>query len=174
MPQLQQCGIRAVSETYTTAHGNTGSLAHWTRPGIKPTSSWFLVGFVSSAPWRELPHVSFWIKVFICFEYISCTGIAGPYGSSVCVCVCVCVCVFLGLNSWHMEVPRPGVQLELQLLAYAPATAMPDPSHVCDLHPSSWQHQILGPLSEARDQTHILMDANWVHYLWATTGTLLW
>jgi len=31
------------------------------------------------------------------------------------------------------------------------ATAMPDPSHICDLHHSSWQCQILNPLSKARD-----------------------
>ena len=35
--------------------------------------------------------------------------------------------VFLGLHLWHMEVPRLGVQLELQLPAYTTATAMPDP-----------------------------------------------
>ena len=35
---------------YTTAHGNTGSLIHWLRPGIDPVSSWFLVGFISAAP----------------------------------------------------------------------------------------------------------------------------
>ena len=57
--------------------------------------------------------------------------------SSVCVCVCVCVCVFLGPHLWHMEVPRLGVKSELQLLTYITATAMPDPSHVCDLHHSS-------------------------------------
>ena len=27
-PEPQQCGIRAASATYTTAHGNTGSLTH--------------------------------------------------------------------------------------------------------------------------------------------------
>ena len=32
----------------------------------------------------------------------------------------------------------------------------PDLSHVCDLH-SSWQRQIIDPLTEARDQTHDLM-----------------
>ena len=58
---------------------------------------------------------------------------------------------FLGLYLWHMEIPRLGVELELQLLAYTTAMAMPDPSHVCDLHHSSWQHQILNPLSEAGD-----------------------
>ena len=57
-----------------------------------------------------------------------------------------------------MEVPRLGVELELQLLAYATATATLDPSHVCDLHHSSQQPWILNPLSKARDQTHILMD----------------
>ena len=39
----------------------------------------------------------------------------------------VCVCVFLGLPPRHMEVPRLGVESELQLLAYTTATAMPDP-----------------------------------------------
>ena len=53
-PQAQQCGTRAKSATYTTAHGNTRSLTHWTRPGIQPTTSWLLVGFISNAPWWEL------------------------------------------------------------------------------------------------------------------------
>ena len=66
--------------------------------------------------------------------------------------------VFLGLHLGHMEVPRRGVESELQLLAYAIATAMPDLSRVCDLHHSSRQHQILNPLSEVRDQICILMD----------------
>ena len=35
-PQPQQRGIWASSVNYTTAHGNTGSLTHWLRPGIKP------------------------------------------------------------------------------------------------------------------------------------------
>ena len=34
-PQPQQCRIQAVSATYTTAHGNTRSLTHWTRPGME-------------------------------------------------------------------------------------------------------------------------------------------
>ena len=42
-----------------------------------------------------------------------------------------------------MEVPKLGVQLELQLLAYATATGTPDPSHVCDLYHSSQQYRIL-------------------------------
>ena len=60
----------------------------------------------------------------------------------------------------HVEVPRLGVQLELQLPAYTTATATSDPRCIYDLHHSSWQHQILNPLSEARGQTHILMDTS--------------
>ena len=33
----------------------------------------------------------------------------------------------------QMEVPRLGVKSELQLLTYAIATALWDPSHICDL-----------------------------------------
>ena len=59
-----------------------------------------------------------------------------------------------------MEVPRPGVKSELQLLAYSTATATPDPSCICDLHYSLWQCQILNPLSEARDEAHILTETS--------------
>ena len=50
-----------------------------------------------------------------------------------------------------MEVPRLGVQLELELPAYTRATATRDPSCVCDLHHSIRQHRILNQLSKARD-----------------------
>ena len=65
---------------------------------------------------------------------------------------------FLWLHLQHMEVSGLGLKLELPLLAYATATAMWDLSHICDLMPQLRQHQILNPLSEARDQTHILTD----------------
>ena len=47
-PEPQQRGIPATSATYTTAHSNSRSLTHWARLGIKPATSWFLVGFVSA------------------------------------------------------------------------------------------------------------------------------
>ena len=50
-----------------------------------------------------------------------------------------------------MEVPRLGLHAELQLPAYT--TAMPDSSHICDLHHSSQQHWILNPRGKARDRT---------------------
>ena len=52
-----------------------------------------------------------------------------------------------------MEIPRLGIESELQLPAYVTATAMQDLSHVCDLHHGSQQRRILNPLSEARNRT---------------------
>ena len=57
-----------------------------------------------------------------------------------------------------MEVPGLGVKLELQLPAYATATAISDLSHISDLHYSLWQHQILNPLNKAMDWTYTLVD----------------
>ena len=54
-PQPQPHQIQVVPSTYTIAHNSAGSLTHWVRPGIKPSSSWILVRFVSIAPQWELP-----------------------------------------------------------------------------------------------------------------------
>ena len=40
--------------TYTTADGNARPLTHGVRPRFEPTSSWILVGFVSTVPQRKL------------------------------------------------------------------------------------------------------------------------
>ena len=77
----------------------------------------------------------------------------------------------LRLHPGHMEVPRLGVQSELQLPAYAIATATSDLSHVCDLHHTSWQRQILNPLNEARDWTGNLMVSSQIRFLCTTMGT---
>ena len=62
-----------------------------------------------------------------------------------------CSFVCLGLCLRHMEVPRLGVELELQLLVYTTATTTWDLSCICKLHSSSRQRRILNPLSEARN-----------------------
>ena len=49
-----------MSATYTTDHSNAGSLTQWARPGIEPATSWFLIGFVSPVPLRELPSAQFY------------------------------------------------------------------------------------------------------------------
>ena len=71
-----------------------------------------------------------------------------------------------------MEVPRQGIESELQLPVYTTARATRDVSHVFDLHHSSKQCQILNLLSEARDQTHSLMDSSWICFCCIATGTL--
>ena len=50
--------------TYTTAHGNTGSLTHWTRPGIEPATSWFLVKFINHWATMGTPGSCFCIHSF--------------------------------------------------------------------------------------------------------------
>ena len=74
----------------------------------------------------------------------------------------------------HMEVPKLGVELELQPPAYTTATATPDPSYICDLHHSSQQHEILNPLSKARDWTSNLSVPSWICFRCTMTGTPIW
>ena len=52
----------AKSTTYTTAHGNPGSLIHWARPGIEPAPSWILVGFVDHWARKGTPQ----LNTFLC------------------------------------------------------------------------------------------------------------
>ena len=66
--------IRATAEAYTTATaiadlrwicklhhsiGNTVFLTHWARPRIEPTTSWILVGFLTSWATQDLSSASF-------------------------------------------------------------------------------------------------------------------
>ena len=81
--------------------------------------------------------VSCWI--FYCLLFIFFRAAPATYGSS-----------------WA------GAKLELQLLAYITVTAMSDLSHICNLCCSFWQCGILNPLSEATDQTHVLMGTSQV------------
>ena len=69
-----------------------------------------------------------------------------------------------------MEVPRLGVESELQLPAYTTAITTQDPSHICNLHHSSQQYQIPDPLREARDLIHILMDIRQISFHCSTAG----
>jgi len=70
-----------------------------------------------------------------------------------------------------MEVPRLGVESELQLPAYTTATATWDLNLVCHLYHSSRQLWILNPLSKARDRTRHLTVPCRICFHCATMGT---
>ena len=121
--------------------------------------------------WLVLLLLSSHIPSTVCLQLLFCIIISPNYLDMLTwefikvLCLCFGFCLsfcLLGPYPWHMEVPRLGLKLELQLPAYATATATRDLSLICDLHHSSWQGWILNPLSEARDQTHVLLYASWV------------
>jgi len=53
------CPIGAIAAGLHHSHSNVRSLTHRARPGIEPTTPWFLVGFISTVPWWELPIFAF-------------------------------------------------------------------------------------------------------------------
>ena len=79
-------------------------------------------------------------------------------------------CFFM-VALWYMEIPRIGVELELQMPAYATVTATRDPSCISNLYHSSQQCWIPDPLNKAMDWTCILMDTSLIHFHWSTMGT---
>ena len=90
----------------------------------------------------EVPRL--WVQL----AYITATAILDP---SLCL--------------WPIPQPTPQ-------LAYITSTTTPDPSlRLWPIYHSWQQCQILNPLSEARDQTCILMDTSRVGYRWPMTGT---
>ena len=58
-PQPRQHGIWPASVTYTTSHGNAGSVTHCVRPGIEPATLWLLVGFGNHWATTGTPHSDF-------------------------------------------------------------------------------------------------------------------
>ena len=70
-----------------------------------------------------------------------------------------------------MEVPKVGVESELQLQVYTTATATGDLSHVCNLYHRSQQCRISDPLNKARNQTCILMDSSQIRFHCTTIAT---
>ena len=70
---------------------------------------------------------------------------------------CLLSFCYLGPCLHHIEVPRLGVQCELQLLAYATAVWDPSPEPRLQLMP---QQRIINPLSEARDRSQVFTDTS--------------
>ena len=135
--QPQQLGIQASSATYTTAHGKHRILNPQSEARNRTCILMDTSRIINPLSHNEDSLIfNFYLDYFFYFLFFC----------------------FLGLHPWHMKVPKLGVKLELQLLAYITATATRDPSHICYLHHSSWQHQILNPLREAR----IKSSSSWI------------
>ena len=97
-----------------------------------------------------------------------CSATYPPVLTSLLVSLFSCILLLFRATLQHREVPRLGVESELQLPGYTTATAVRDLSH---LNHSSWQCWILNSLIEVRDQTRILMDPSQIRYRWATMRT---
>ena len=101
----------------------------------------------------------YWVSVSLQYSRVEC--------SSLFFFFC-----FLGPHPQYVDVPRPGVELELQRPAYATATAVWDLSCICNLYYSSQQQQILNPW--VRPGIEPTFSCVLVRFItcWATRGTL--
>ena len=70
---------------------------------------------------------------------------------------------FLGLLPRAYGGSQARGRIRAESPAYTRATATKDLSHICNLHHSSQQHQLLNLLSKARDQTRNLMVPSRIH-----------
>ena len=73
---------------------------------------------------------------------------------------CMCDCVTLLCSEKLTEHCKSAIMEKIKIIKKKPQHEI---LHICNLHHSSQQCQIFNPLSEARDRTHVLMDAGWVH-----------
>ena len=161
---LHMCSHNSLLEEMcdTTGKGLLGTFAWFLPPDFDPCAFSFFFDF--ALPLFTVRIVA--IRMTICWvlwapQWVSDSEV-GLFFFFFCL---------LGLHLWHMEVPRPGVQLELQLTAYTTATATSDLSGICNLHHSSHQCQILNLLSKARNWTHSLMVPCQIHFCCTVTGT---
>ena len=110
-----QCQSQAASSTYTTVHGNAGSLTPWLRPGIKLTSSWIRVGFVTIGLCRELLSCAFWNLFIHCFlspiHFSSCLDRILLFKSSFLAYHIIKVLMMLML-SWPLKFEIPQVSMQ--------------------------------------------------------------
>ena len=75
------------------------------------------------------------------------------YSPALCVCVFFVFLSFFFFFFWLFRVSpmthgnsQARGPIRTTAAPHTTATATPDPSHICNLHRSSWQHQILNPL----------------------------
>ena len=139
--------------------GNAASLTHCAGAGVEPMSQCCRDTTNPVVPWQGFPHCFYFYVIFSLWQ-VRLSTYSCAISCLLYLFIYIYIFCFLGQHLQHMEVPRLGVESELQLPACATATATGDPSRVCNLHHRSWKHQILNLLSEARNRTHILMDTS--------------
>ena len=135
-------------ETYIDLQSPNSSVQHSTAPMIS------LIFSPISVPSSLLTGLSlnhllllFQLLIFVCIHSLPRILFFFPFVCSITsfkdkfksylfkvFCFFVFFFAFSGPHPWHMQVPRLGVESELQLQAYTTAMAMPDPSHIYDLH----------------------------------------
>ena len=79
------------------------------------------------------------------------------------VLVFVLFCLFR-VSPMAYEISQAQGQIRASAAGLHHSHSMQDLSCICDPHHSLWQHQIPNPLSEARYQTHILIDTHQICY----------
>ena len=84
---------------------------------------------------------------------------------------CLCLFAFFRAAPATCGGSQARGQIRATATGLTTATAMLDPSHVCDLHHRSRQRLNLNPLSEARDRTCNLVVPSWICFCCGMTGT---
>ena len=116
--------------------------------------SWVSESQKVSKPLRAIKFISFNALFFCCC--CCCSFLCFQF-----FCLVWFLSFFLGPHLKHIEVPRLGVQLELQLLVQIWAVSVTYPA----------AHGNAGPLSKSKDRTCPLMDTSRIRFCWATMGT---
>ena len=110
-----------------------------------------------------------WLRGYVCFDH-SLSSVGEGHLESLLFYVIfllfrATLTAYGGSQAWGQ------IGAKAASLRHSHSAALPDLSRIFYLHHNSRQGQILNPPSEARDQTHLLMDASRICFCCATTGT---
>ena len=122
----RQLRIQVLSVTYSTSHCNARSLTHWARPGIEPTSSWILVGFITTEPQQELLWCTVSLSLFR--KVLS----AWIFGYLSLTCLQILQCLFSVCSSSFVP-HHPPMIWSCVLRGFSLQVACSAPAQVCTL-----------------------------------------
>ena len=84
---------------------------------------------------------------------------------------CFCFCLFCLFRATSAAYGGSQARDPIRAMAASLHHSNTGPKPCLQPTPQLTQCQVLNPLSKARDQTCVLMDASQIHFLWAMTGT---